>query len=103
MKKLTALLLFTSLVFACRHQTADTPEEVKLKLKKTMTNFLYKGINNDSTHVKYQVLDVVYFDDVKKDEYVCEFDVRMKERNLDTTGKMSARISRDMTRVFRRY
>jgi hypothetical protein len=103
MKKPAVLLVFVCFVFACHHQTADTPEELKLKLRKTMTEYLYKGKNNDSAHVKFQVTDVVYFEEASPPDYVCEFTVRLIENNKDTTGTMSARISKDMANVIRRY
>jgi len=103
MKKLAVLLLFVCFVFACRHQTADTPEELKLKLRKTMTEYLYKSKNNDSSHVKFQVLDVVYYEEESPSDYVCEFTVRMQENQTDTVGHMSARITKDMANVLRRF
>ena len=72
-------------------------------LKNTMQAYLYKGVNNDSSNVKYNVEDVVYFDDNIKKRYVCEFTVHLKERLFDTTGKMKAYISKDLKTVERLY
>jgi hypothetical protein len=51
------------------------------------------------------VLEVVYFED--KADYICEFKVNMKEKHdnilKDTTGSMSATISKDFKTVTRRY
>lgn len=100
MKKITAILLFTTLAFACKYNTEKPKDELKAKLMKTMNDFLYKSINNDSSLVKYRVLDVVYFE--APTMYDCVFKVNMKQRNLDTTGNMEARITKDMTKVVRR-
>ncbi|HWB28315.1 MAG TPA: hypothetical protein VG738_22740 [Chitinophagaceae bacterium] len=100
MRKITAVLLL-SIFFACKYKPAETSAELRERLKKTMADFLYKNNHVDSGEVKYDVLDVVYYEN--PGDYVCEFKVHMHERNLDTTGMMSARISKDMTHVFRRY
>jgi hypothetical protein len=100
MKKICAILLLCFAI-ACRYKPADTTADLREKLKRTMTEFLYKGIKNDSSVVKFQVTEVVYYEN--PGDYVCEFKVHMRERNLDTTGMMSARISKDMSHVFRRY
>ena len=100
MKKITAILLPATLFFSCKYQTAMAPGEVEEKLKQTMTAFLYKGINNDSSIVHFRVLSVVYFPNPKV--YLCEFKVRMQERNLDTVGVMSATITKDFAKVYRK-
>jgi hypothetical protein len=100
MRKITAILLFTTLPFACKYDTQKSKDELKAKLMKTMNDFLYKTVNYDSSTVKYHVLDVIYFEAPAM--YDCVFTVHMKERNLDTTGTMEARITKDMAKVVRR-
>jgi len=100
MKKITAILLLTSIVFSCKYNTAVPEAELQEKLKQTMTDFLYKSINNDSSVVQYRVLSVAYFANPKN--YLCEFKVRMHERNFDTVGVMSATITKDFTKVYRK-
>lgn len=99
MKKIAALLM-VSLLCACVRQHADTPEEKKEKLMAAMQDFLYKSINYDSSKVKYHVLDVLYFE--ANAVYDCEYKVNMRTATLDTTGTMSARVSKDMKTVVRK-
>ena len=76
-------------------------EEVETKLKKTMTEYLYKSVNNDSSKVKYRVLNVIFFEE--KTLYRCEFDVKLSRPNgWDTTGKMTADIRKDFKKVVRK-
>ncbi len=105
MKKITAILLLAGIAFACRYSTAPAETELKEKLKERMTIFLYKSnklYNNDSidsSAVKFNVLDVIYFNG--PDEYSCKFTVHMREHNRDTVGFMNATISKDLTKVAR--
>ncbi len=68
-------------------------------LKKTMQAFLYKAVNNDSTHVKYRIDKVIFYDD--KTRYICNFTVHVSAKNFDTTGIMKANISKDSLKVDR--
>lgn len=86
-------------MLACKHTL--TREEVEDKLKKSMTEYLYKSVNNDSSLVKFKVLNVVFFEE--KNMYRCDFDVQMKRINGgDTTGTMSADISKNFQKVSRK-
>ena len=87
---------------------------LKEDLKTTMQSYLYSSnVNNDSSHVKYRVLDVTYFNDTLKKRYVCVFKVHLKENivdtsgkmktHFDTTGQMEAYISKDLKTVTRLY
>lgn len=57
----------------------------------------------DTSRVKFNVLYVAFFED--KTFYLCNFKVNMKEKRVnqifDTTGTMSARISKDFKNVSR--
>lgn len=93
-------ILFFVLIFSCKPKT-DTPQGLGNELKKTMQDYLYNAINNDSSNVKYRVEKVVYYDDNLKDRYICEFTVHLKAKLFDTTGIMKANISKDLKKVER--
>lgn len=95
-KTLPVLVLL--LLFAC--QKKPKPSEVQQHLKKAMTEFLYQSVNNDSSRVKFDVREVIYFEDVNA--YECEFRVRMQQQGRDTTGVMKATVTRDFAKVSRK-
>ena len=74
--------------------------DIEAELKKAMTDHLYKSVKYDSSKVKFNVLSVIFYED--KFSYDCEFQVRMIDKNHDTTGQMSAFISKDFSKVNRR-
>jgi hypothetical protein len=83
------------------------PVDVPTKLKTTWLSFLEKPPKFDSSHVRFDVKDVVFFRDSTVDTayYLCEFKVRMRipDKGIDTTGTMNATISKDFTIVHRKY
>ena len=93
-------IIFSVLIFSCRAKDS-TPAGVENDLKTAMQTHLYSAINNDSSNVKYRVLDVTFFEE--SDRYLCEFKVNMKEKMFDTTGIMKANISKDFKKVTRLY
>lgn len=95
------ILSLTLFAFACKAK--DPALEIQNDLKTTMQNYLYNGVNNDSSNIKYHVEKVVYFDDNIKKRYVCEFTVHMKTKLFDTTGIMKTYISKDLKKVERLY
>jgi len=95
-----AVLLFV-LMLSCKAK--NTSADLENDLKAAMQAYLYKDKNNDSTNVKFRVLDVIYYDDKLTDMYDCQFKVNMKTKLLDTTGIMKANISRDFKKVVRLY
>ncbi len=97
MKKLFFCLLCI-LAFSC--QKKPKPAEVQEHLKKAMSGFLYESVHNDSSKVKFEVKDVVFFED--KEFYECEFNVRMQQQGKDTTGIMRARVTKDFAKVNRK-
>jgi hypothetical protein len=101
MKSRFLILSLTVFVFACKAK--DPVLELQDDLKNSMRTYLYNGINNDSSNVKYYVEKVNYYDDNYKKKYICEFTVRMKTKLFDTTGIMKAYISRDFKTVERLY
>lgn len=100
MRQITAILLLCC-ALGCKHKSADTQKEIEQKLANAFTAFLYQGIDNDSSRIKYNVTETIYFEN--PNDYVCEFKVHMRTTTTDTTGMMSARISKDMQKVFRRF
>jgi len=65
-----------------------------------MQTKLYDNINNDSANTKFHVLSVSFYEE--KNTYLCQFTVRLQQKNLDTTGIMTAVISKDMKQVVRK-
>ncbi|GGA92218.1 hypothetical protein GCM10011511_14500 [Puia dinghuensis] len=66
-----------------------------------MAEFLKKKAGPDSTRTQFNVEEVVYFED--KDFFDCEFKVRMRTNEKDTTGEMAATISKDFSQVTRKW
>lgn len=67
-----------------------------------MNTYLYEQVNNDSSKVKYQIEEVIYF--AEKKEYICDFKVKMiVPGKTDTTGLMRAYISKDFKEVKRTH
>ncbi len=101
MKLRVLILLLTVFTVSCR--VKDPVIQLQDDLKNAMQAYLYNGINNDSSNVKYYVENVSYYDDNYKKKYICEFTVRMKTKLFDTTGIMKAYISKDFKTVERLY
>ena len=99
--KLFLILLLSVFVFACKAK--DPALEIQNDLKNSMQTYLYNGINNDSSNVKYYVENVTYYDDTNRNTYVCEFKVRLKTKLFDTTGIMKAYVTKDFKKVDRMY
>lgn len=98
MKKALCYLLIMATI-ACQRKPEATA--VEKHLKKAMSAFLYKEVNNDSSRVRFHVKEVVYFKEA--DFYECEFTVGMQTAaGKDTTGIMKARITRDFAKVTRK-
>lgn len=85
------------ILFSCKQSIEPTIEE---EMKKAMNDFLYQSVNNDSSKVKYRVETVNYFEEVKY--YDCEFKVRVITAQKDTTGLMTATVSKDFKTVKRK-
>jgi hypothetical protein len=75
-------------------------DEVVSHLKKAMTEFLFESVNKDTSVVKFDVKEVIYFED--KNFYECEFNVQMKQNGKDTLGIMKARVTKDFSKVNRK-
>ncbi|HEV3222931.1 MAG TPA: hypothetical protein VGZ90_08640 [Puia sp.] len=99
-------IVFTSMlcgiiVSSCVKKMSN--EDVQENLKAAMSLYLNHQPRIDTSRVKFNVLEVIYFED--KTKYLCNFKVNMKEKRInqlfDTTGNMSARISKDFKNVSR--
>jgi hypothetical protein len=91
-----ALLLFG--VTACKRHLSHT--EIEKQLKSSMHKFLINRKDYDSSKLKFEVQKVYFFEE--KTSYDCEFVVRMWSNGYDTTGVMTATITKDFTRVSRK-
>ena len=99
MKSAIIAILILIAGISCKRNLSHT--EVENQLKSVMTSFLYKGVNNDSSTVKFVVKSVNFFED--KTFYECEFIVYKQYNKRDTTGMMGAWISKDFSTVKRRF
>ena len=98
MKYILFFFLLLSVSTACRDKTPR--DKLSNQLKKAMSSYLYKQVNNDSSKVKYRIEEVAYF--AEKKFYICDFKVRMiLPGRLDTTGVMRAHISKDFKDIKR--
>jgi hypothetical protein len=100
---LTAALFSGLILISCVKKTSR--KDTEDGLKNAMGLYLNHSPKIDTSRVKFNVLEVTYFED--KEYYVCHFKVNMKQerkdRLLDTTGSMSAHISKDFKDVSRTY
>jgi len=94
------VVLFVAILsfFACKRSMSQ--DDIETELKKAMTNHLYKSINNDTSRARYEVKSVAFYEE--KNVYDCEFKVRVTAKNYDTTGMMTAKITKDFSRVMRK-
>jgi hypothetical protein len=82
----------------------DNRKQTEENLKTAMDLYLNHQPKIDTSRVKFNVLEVTFFDG--KLGYICNFKVNMKEKRdsilTDTTGYMNANISKDFKNVSRR-
>jgi hypothetical protein len=97
--KIIVIFLTVFTLAACKRHVSKS--YVEDRLKTTMKSFLINKKNLDTTKTRFTVLSVVYFED--STFYDCEFKVNLKEAGLDTTGIMSARISKEFVVIKRRF
>ena len=101
MKKLCVLFFFGLVVVnaACKRKLSfsDTERELKAAMH---TYLLQQRPNLDTSRVHYDVLKVAYYEN--KDFYDCEFTVRLRSPQIDTTGIMTATVTKDFATVHRK-
>jgi hypothetical protein len=89
-------------LFACTRKLSN--QELTENLKAAMGQYLSHRPDIDTARVKFDVLEVVYFEAPKG--YICDFKVNMRDMTktpeVDTVGTMSANISKDFKNVKRR-
>ena len=81
---------------ACKRRL--TTDQVKENLEKTMTDFLENRRPQGAPPLKFQVLDVIYYEDVN--QYDCEFKIKLyRPDGTDTTGMVKGKVSKDFSKV----
>jgi hypothetical protein len=95
-------VLCSLFLFSCFHK--QSKNEVVENLKTAMNLYLNHQPRIDTSRVKFNVLEVTFFEG--KLGYTCNFKVNMREKRgsilTDTTGFMSANVSKDFKDVSRR-
>lgn len=94
------LVLIIVLGYAC--QRAHPPSDVKKGLSKAMLNFLWHDKRNDTSKIRFEIMDVTFFEE--RNFYECEYKVRLHviATGYDTIGTMTANVSKDFARVKRK-
>jgi hypothetical protein len=90
---------------ACKKKFS--PQQTQDNLDKAWLTFLKNGPHTDTTRVKFQIIEVAYFQDSTVDTayYLCQFKVRMiiPSQGIDTVGIMNGTISKDFSIIHRKY
>jgi hypothetical protein len=73
-------------------------KELEDKLIETMGDYLHKTLKPGIT---FTIKDVIYYPEVNKKMYDCQFHVQMQSSKIDTTGIMTATITNDFKEVVR--
>ena len=86
--------------FSCKRSLS--PTEVRQGLSRAMLTYLWTDHKNDTSKVKYEILDVTYFE--TQAFYECEYKVHMhiNSSGFDTVGVMTARVKKDFSEVKRK-
>ena len=104
-KILALFIVFLCGIFLFSCLKKDNKKQVEENLKTAMDLYLNHNPKVDTSRVKFKTLEVSYFE--AKMGYICDFKVNMKDKRdsmiLDTTGMMSANVSKDFRDVTRRY
>jgi len=97
MKKIILLLIAGCfLTVACARKLSR--KELKERLEKTMADHLQQRQPSNSSHPRFDVLDVVWFEETEY--YRCEFTVKMTlPEGKDTTGVMRQKVYKDFSKV----
>jgi hypothetical protein len=96
-----AAACFLCFAFSCKRPLP--PDETGDNLKAAWLTYLQHQPNYDSTRVKFEVVNVAFFNDPKY--YICTFKVRMQvpSKAMDTVGTMTGTVSHDFLVVHRKY
>jgi len=98
-----SLIICLSIILAaigCKRRLSQS--EIKDNLEKAMTNYLMKEQQRDSTHFRFTIEDVDYYDG--KEFYECAFKVHLfREDGGDTTGIIKGTVSKDFSAVNKKW
>ena len=97
MKYIYSLLLFFTLVTACK-QKVLSGKALEDKLNKTMAKHLHETLKPGTEVI---IKDLVYYPEKMKNHYICTFTVQLRTATSDTTGTMTALIQNDFSKVTR--
>ena len=98
LKAFLLLLTCTITVISCIKKASKA--DIEKSLMTAMSNHLNADPRIDSSVIRFKVLSVTYYEEVVN--YACEFKIEMKTDHSDTTGFMTARISKNFEKVIRR-
>ena len=73
-------------------------QDLKNKLIETMSDYLNKNLKPGVT---FTITNVIYYPEVNKKLYDCQFNVSMNYNKKDTSGIMTATITNDFKEVKR--
>jgi hypothetical protein len=93
------LTIYTSVLIitiGCKRKLSAS--EIKDNLEKAMTTYLMNEQQRDSTHFRFSIEDVDYFED--KEYYDCQFKVHLfREEGSDTTGIIKGKVAKDFSAI----
>jgi hypothetical protein len=98
--KIYSLLLLLFFCTGCKK--GHSRSEILQELSNAMLTRLWTEHNKDTSSIKFQILDVNYFED--RTFFECQFKVHMYvlSTGFDTVGMMAARVSKDFSTVKRK-
>ncbi|HXB42681.1 MAG TPA: hypothetical protein VNV85_01425 [Puia sp.] len=98
--KTISFVVFMLFFIACKR--GHSRSEVRDELSKAMLTFLWTDHKKDTSKIRFQIIDVSYFEDTTF--YECEYKVRMHiiQTGFDTVGIMTARVAKDFSLVKRK-
>jgi hypothetical protein len=97
MKYFFSFILFLIFGAGCKPKELSGAK-LENKLVETMDDYLHKTLKPGVT---ITIKDVVYYPEIEKKLYLCQFHVNMHFANKDTTGIVAATISNDFKKVER--
>ena len=100
MNKFLFLAMIVAAIAGCKRKLSR--DEVEKELKNAFFRSLTTSRTYNASRDTFQIKGLNFFED--KEAYDCEFTVRLKQSTgFDTTGIMTAKISKDFTDVKRIY
>lgn len=97
MKYVFTFILLLAMGIGCKPKVLSG-KALENKLMETMSDFLK---NSPNKGIKFTVKDVIYYPNINKKLYDCEFHVDMQKGDKDTVGIMRATITNDFKDVER--